>query len=435
MSPSPSPPPTAVRTVRRTAAPDPVQVEADICVLGSGIAGVSAAIEAARLGRRVLLADAAPQLGGQAVGSMIGTFCGLYSNGRAPRQITFGIATDMLAALRAQGDAHDMAGRRNTIIVQYRVPALLRWVERAVAAAGVDVLLGAALCAVERDGRRVRRAVFSTRFGDVAVAARGFVDASGDAALAWTAGLACQEPDAPVFGTMMFTLEGFDPAALAALDRADLKARLQACGAAYGLRRHDGFVFATPHGDEALVNMTHIETPLDPRAAARTVGDGHDQVDRLVAFLRTEFPAAFARARVRAYGLPGVRQTRSIVGAYRLSVADVRGGVRFGDAIARCSWPIEFHDRAEGVHWEEFGDDHMHYVPFRSLAHAEADNLVAAGRCIDADPVALSSVRVMGPCIAMGAAAAQALDLAGAGSVHQIDIAELRRRLHANVDA
>jgi hypothetical protein len=72
-------------------------------------------------------------------------------------------------------------------------------------------------------------------------------------------------------------------------------------------------------------------------------------------------------------------------------------------------------------------------VPFRSLTPAGADNLVAVGRCIDADPVALSSVRVMGPCIAMGAAAAHGLDLAGAGSVHQVDVAALRRRLAANL--
>jgi hypothetical protein len=68
------------------------------------------------------------------------------------------------------------------------------------------------------------------------------------------------------------------------------------------------------------------------------------------------------------------------------------------------------------------------------LTPADADNVVAAGRCIDADSAALSSVRVMGPCIAMGAAAAHALDLAGNGSVHQLDIAALRRRLAANVD-
>jgi hypothetical protein len=56
------------------------------------------------------------------------------------------------------------------------------------------------------------------------------------------------------------------------------------------------------------------------------------------------------------------------------------------------------------------------------------------GRCIDADSAALSSVRVMGPCIAMGAAAAQALDLAGSGSVHAIDIGALQKRLRHNLE-
>ena len=76
----------------------------------------------------------------------------------------------------------------------------------------------------------------------------------------------------------------------------------------------------------------------------------------------------------------------------------------------------------------------LHYVPFGSLVPAEADNIVAVGRCIDGDSAALSSVRVMGPCIAMGAAAAHALDLAGSGSVAQIDIAALRKRVRDNVE-
>jgi hypothetical protein len=180
--------------------------------------------------------------------------------------------------------------------------------------------------------------------------------------------------------------------------------------------------------------MTHLDTPLDPVGASAMVLEGHAQADRLVAFLRAEFPAAFGAARIKSYGLPGVRQTRTIVGAYHLTGDDIRAGRKFPDAIARCSWPIELHDRREGVHWEEFGDGHMHYVPLRSLASPEADNLLAVGRCIDADPVALSSVRVMGPCIAMGRAAAHALDLAGAGSVHQIDIAALKRRIADNLD-
>jgi hypothetical protein len=65
---------------------------------------------------------------------------------------------------------------------------------------------------------------------------------------------------------------------------------------------------------------------------------------------------------------------------------------------------------------------------------AGADNLCAVGRCIDGDSTALSSVRVMGPCIAMGAAAAHALDLAGAGSVHAVNIDALKQRIRHNLE-
>ena len=126
---------------------------------------------------------------------------------------------------------------------------------------------------------------------------------------------------------------------------------------------------------------------------------------------------------MRAYGLPGIRQTRWIVGRHQLTADEVRSGTHFADEIARTAWPIELHARPEGYLWEPFGDDHLHYVPLASLVPMDADNLVAAGRCIDGDAAALSSVRVMGPCIAMGAAAAHALDLAGRGSVHEIDLA------------
>src|SRR5215510_934055 len=92
------------------------------------------------------------------------------------------------------------------------------------------------------------------------------------------------------------------------------------------------------------------------------------------------YPEAFGQARVRSYGLPGIRQTRWIKGRTQLTVDDVRAGTKFADAIARTAWPIELHDRPEGYVWEPFGDDHVHYVPFGSLVPAEADNIVAVGR-------------------------------------------------------
>ncbi len=420
-------------STRPAAAPARV-LEVDLCVLGAGVAGVSAAVEAARRGRKVAICDAAPSLGGQAVGSIIGSFCGMFSNGPRPYLVTHGIAAEILAHLDATGAVDYLRGRRNTTIALYDETILSRWIETAVETSGAIALTGALLSGVVRDGGRIRSASFQTRYGAVEVRAQGFVDASGDAALAWAAGFPCREPAEPVFGTQMTILDGVDEAALAKVDRAELKVRLGEQADARGLRRHDGFLFARPGRGRCLVNMTHMPTPLDPLEASRMTLDGRDQVDRLLKFLKENYPAAFGQAGVRLYGLPGIRMTRWIKGRHHITADEIRAGTRFADAVARCTWPIELHNRPDDVHWEEFGDDHMHYVPLGSMIPEGADNLLAAGRCIDGDPAALSSVRVMGPCIATGAAAAHALDLAGSGSVSQIDIKALQARLYDNLE-
>jgi len=421
----------ATRIVTHKAAAARV-VEAEVVVVGAGISGISAALEAAKAGRKVALVDAGQQLGGQSTGSMLGTFCGFYSNGPDPYQVVYGMVDAMFGHLK-KADAFHLRRGRNSYIPLYREEALVRWIEQTVHAAGIQVLLGATLLGVKRKGGRIAALDIATRFGPVELRGQGFVDASGDAALSYLAGFPCREPVSPIMGTLMFTIEGFDEAEALKLDRWAVQKHLAAIGGKYGLVRRDGFVFAFPGKGHATVNMTHVETPLNAEGYAESQAEGRAQADRVVDFLRGEYPHVFSQARVRQYGFLGIRQTRWIVGQHSMTVQEVRDGLQPADAILRCSWPVELHDRAEDVHWEEFGDDHLHYVPFRSMVPDGADNLVAAGRCIDGDPAALSSVRVMGPCIAMGAAAAQALDLAGAGSVRQIDITALQARLHDNL--
>ncbi|MGQ0546245.1 MAG: FAD-dependent oxidoreductase [Betaproteobacteria bacterium] len=418
-----------IRTVRR-AGRSAWKAEADICVLGAGISGISAALEAAALGRKVLLADGLPALGGQAVNSIIGTFCGLFSNGPKRFQLTHGIADGILRDLGAKGALYHNVGPMTTV-VYYEEVALARWIEQKVREAGITVVLGAVLRNCSLENRRITELELATRYGDVRLKATGFVDASGDAALTYTAGLACREPDVPLYGTQMVVLEGIDEAHVPKRDAFDKRLREKADQ--YGLGRKQGVVFYSPGRGTAVMNLTHVETPLEPFAASRNALVGRDEADKVVAFMRAEYPEVFAKAKVRSYGLPGIRQTRWIVSAHHLSVDEVRRGTHFPDAVARTSWPIELHDRLEGYVWETFGDEHIHTVPLRSMLPADCDNLVAAGRCIDGDAAALSSVRVMGPCIAMGAAAAHALDLAGSGSLHQLDIAALRERLRDNI--
>ncbi len=421
--------------LRRRDPAETVHLACDVCVVGSGAAGSAAAIEAARLGLRVVLLDGAPTVGGQATGAIIDTFCGFYSNGPRPQLLTFGIAEEIVRDLTRRGAMARIDGRRNTIILYYRHTALQRWIEDALADAGVGIVTGALLTAVERDGSRLGAVSVMTRHGEVTVRATTYVDATGDAALAWTAGLAVQEPATEtVYGSQNGIVRGLDVTALAAAGGPEaIRRRVVERAAAYGLERHDAFVYVLPDSDQALVNMTHLRTPLDPLGASRMVIEGHRRLDRAFAFLQAEFPQVFGAAVVDRYGLPGIRQTRWIRGRYQLTAEDVRAGTRFHDAVARCAWGIELHNREDEVHWEGFGDDHVHYVPYRSLVHAEVDNLLAAGRCIDADVLALSSVRVMGPCIAMGTAAAHAADLAGAGPLADVDIYALRARLARNL--
>lgn len=420
------------RIVSRKDQPNVIERECDICVVGSGASGASAAIEAARAGNSVILVDGLPSLGGQAVNSIIGMFCGLYTPGLDGHQLTHGIADEILHDLGATGDVKVTQGGVMKVAM-YNEVALGRWVENAVIAAGVQPLTGAIIRQVNVAGRRVVSLEIATRHGDVRIRANGFVDASGDAALTWQAGFDCRvQKTGQIYGSQMLIIEDFDDSKKPDWDT--MAKRIFDKGQDYGMMRRDGFAASFPGRNVAMVNMTHIETPLDPFEAATKQIDGKDQADRTLTFLHEEFPEAFGKARIRAYGLPGIRQTRWIVGTHHLTTAEVRAATVFDDAIARCSWPLEQHHNREGYVWEVFPDDHIHTIPLRSLTVAEADNIVAVGRCIDADSTALSSVRVMGPCIAMGAAAAHALTLAGSGSVHKIDIAELKRRLAPNLE-
>ncbi len=407
------------------------ELEIDLCVIGAGISGTTTALEAARLGKTVAIVDSLPTLGGQAVNSIIGTFCGLYKNGTHGHRLTFGIVDEMLDYL----EKHDACYYRHgptTTVVHYNEIALSRWVETSLEAAGVIPVTGAILRRVDTDGRRIRAAHLVTRYGDVTIRAEGFADCSGDAALTYLAGLECREPDEKVFGSQQAVVEGIK-LGVEAPQREELSERISEKAEEYGLLRKNGLMFYFPGTEVAVLNMTHVETPLDPIEASKTSAIGKDQVDRGVRLLRTEFPEVFADLKVRSYGFPGIRQTRWIKAKHHIVVDEVVNEVKYDDAIARTSWPIELHNAPEGFVWEVFDEDHVHYVPFSAMISPEADNLVAVGRCIDGDPAALSSVRVMGPCMAQGMAAANALDLAGSGSVHQIDISALQERVSDNL--
>lgn len=424
--------------VRRTGIEVPT-IEVDVCVVGAGMSGTTCATLLAREGHSVVLVDACPWVGGQAVGVPIGTIGGLFSCGPEPYLLTTIFATELLEALdRENASFYQRSRRARTVNVVYDDVALMRVFERTLRAAGVRLVLGGVVREATVEGRLVRAVRVETRFGPCTIRARAFVDASGDAALTWVAGLSCRTATFPIYGTQMCILEGVhypDP------ERAhevqwEAERLFREKGRAYGLTRHEGVIFPLPSRGMAVLNVTHVATPLDPVRFWEEAAIGREEAERAFQLLKNEYPEVFGRAHIRSMGHPGIRQTRSIVGTYMLTIDDVKQGTRFADAIARVAWPIELHDTATGYRWERFPDGHVHYVPLRSLIHAEADNLIAAGRCVDADPLALSSIRVMGPCMAMAAAAAAAVDLYldGRESLHAVPPEQVQERVEPNLE-
>ncbi|HWG32419.1 MAG TPA: FAD-dependent oxidoreductase, partial [Steroidobacteraceae bacterium] len=260
------------RTVRRSAGRALTTIQADICVLGAGISGVAAALEAARLGRKVIIVDGAPALGGQAIGSIIGTLIGLYTHGPHAYQITHLVADDLIKDMTAEGSLLRM--HRSTVTFQYDEVRLGRWMEQKIEQAGVQAVVGAVLTNVAFEGRRVRHIDFATRFGALRVVADGFIDSSGDATLSFEAGLPVREPQAPVYGSLNFLIEEYDLEAVKSLNMEEVRKRLASHGAPYGLVRHDGWLMHFPSKNFMLANITHFETPVNPLATASLVFEG-----------------------------------------------------------------------------------------------------------------------------------------------------------------
>ncbi|NED94491.1 FAD-dependent oxidoreductase [Phytoactinopolyspora alkaliphila] len=116
--------------------------------------------------------------------------------------------------------------------------------------------------------------------------------------------------------------------------------------------------------------------------------------------------------------VPGKREYRRFVGDYTLTQHDILEQTPFEDRVAFGGWSIDLHP-PQGVYATEAGSKHWHpngtyHIPLRSLYSANVENLWFAGRDISASHVAFGTTRVMATCAvvgqAAGSAAAYALD-------------------------
>ncbi|MFJ5613139.1 FAD-dependent oxidoreductase [Streptomyces sp. NPDC093221] len=133
--------------------------------------------------------------------------------------------------------------------------------------------------------------------------------------------------------------------------------------------------------------------------------------------------------------LPGKREYRRFLGDYVLHQGDILGQTEFADRVAFGGWSIDLHP-PQGMYATEAGAkqryaDGIYHIPYRSLYSVNTANLLFAGRNISASHVAFGSTRVMATCATIGQAAGTAAALcADAGiSPRELEVASLQRAL------
>jgi len=135
-------------------------------------------------------------------------------------------------------------------------------------------------------------------------------------------------------------------------------------------------------------------------------------VIKLINFLKRKFSYFHDSYLVRVAPFIGVRETRRIKGKYVISKNDAKNGLIPEDTIALCGYPIDIHKPEDGV--AEFVNINKGRfgIPYRSLITEEIDNLLVSGRAISATHEAAGALRVMGTCLAIGEACGLASYLA-----------------------
>jgi FAD dependent oxidoreductase len=420
----------------------------DVVVVGSGSAGSTAAISAARHGARTLLVEKLPFLGGVST-AVLDTFYGFYTPGSRAAKVVGGVADEVVAGLRRLGPVLERpntygAGTGVTYLAEH---LKVVW-ESLVRDAGAAVLLHAFVQDAELAGDRVRGLVVATKAGLARVTAAVVVDASGDADVCHFAGLGYElagelEPAQTL--TTTFRLVNVDLARRRAMGRDELHERMRraAEGGGYDLPRHDGSDHLTPVEGMTATVMTRLPSTrrdggrvvnaTDPVLLTEAEMAGRRQALEYVRFLVDHVPG-YEHARLGALSTQvGVRETRRVYGDARLTAADVLEARQFDDQIGLCGAPVEDHHDGAGTTWRYLPDGQVVGIPLRTLVARDAANVLVAGRCFSATHDAHAAVRSMAQCMAMGQAAGTAAALAATGRVElrRLPFARLRSALAA----
>lgn len=340
-------------------------VDYDVVVAGAGMAGVAAALAAARTGKKTALVEKTIMNGGLAtIGSVLYY---LPISDIRHNQVTFGIAEELLLASikYGPGDVPDWKNKENTRYgVAFNPMSFVLAMDELLDQAGIDLWYDTLLCGVEQeeDGR-VTGIVVENKSGRGIIHAHAFVDATGDSDIAWRAGVPTQD------GENYLSIWGVGysmDAAKRAVEANDGSPLCQLIGwgsSDTGSGHPEGMkTFWGINGKD--VSRFVVESR---RLALNAYKDIHAQSGR-----KSAFPAMLPT-------MADYRMTRHIVGEYTLQTGEEF--THFDDSV--------------GVVADWRGGKDLWSLPYRALVTKNMPTVLSAGRCIAAHGQAWFVFRVI----------------------------------------
>lgn len=380
----------------------PVVDSFDVIVAGGGVAGIGAAVAAARAGMRVLLLEKGILLGGLATSGLISWYEPLCDG--VGEQMTYGIAEELLKLSIALGPddlPEKWGGTLPTGKDRYATffsPTIFALaLDRLLAEAGVAIRLDITACLPVMEGGRCLGVITESKSGRTCFAAKAVIDATGDADLLAAAGVPTRT--GVNYLSMVAHYLTTDEARRVASDENILHARrwLFLGADAEGNHRIEG-----TETYEGITNEEVTDFVLAGRRLLLARIEGEPRFSRDVTALPT---------------MAQFRMTRRLDGAYTLAEADNHMphddsiGL-IGDFLRRGAW---------------------YEIPFACLYHPAYENLLTAGRTISAEGHGWQVARVIPSAALTGQAAgtAAALAVEGACPLSEVSVRALQQRLEA----
>ena len=406
----------------------------DLVIIGGGFTGVAAAVAAARSGAEVLIVEKSNCLGGAAVNALVNPFMPYSTKIDGERvELSTGIFKEIHQRLE---ERHAMRGE------SFLEEELKYILNEMVMEAGIDLLFHAYIFRAERCGDKIESIGVASKSGEVLISADYFIDATGDAQVAYLAGCPTtlgREPDhlcQPM--TLCFRLGNVDVDKFYT-SRESLKAAHKQSLEAGELMnpRENILVFRTPIPNVLHFNTTRVvkKNPTSPEEVTEAEILARKQVYEIYDFMKQHADGLENSFLMMTAPEIGVRESRMIVGDYLLTEQDCRGCVKFEDAIAACNYDIDIHNpEGTGTSHYYFKDGEYYTIPYRSLIPRGVSNLLVAGRCISSDHGAQASYRIMPVVCCIGEAAGEAIGLLTKtkASVREVDVKKLQNRLKEN---